>query len=228
LILVAILPTANSRESNEQQKQPKANGFPSFSPMLSKGGDYALALYSTAMWKRLIWFLAAITVTVSTQVSADTAPFTDDEIAIYRDFLIHYPEQLSNMIGMQDTTVAFVASIAYGPEPDPPNLEIPACSGRKLPPEVMVLTGEKAVTERIAAEGKLVDPKKISPYQGPDGYVRTHLTLSEIAFDSKHELAAFIFSASCRCKGGQGGTVVYELKNGRWERRRPLLNYWIG
>jgi hypothetical protein len=180
------------------------------------------------MWKRLIWFLAAVAVTVSAQVTADAPRFTGDEIAIYRDFLLHYPEQLSNMIGMQDTTVAFVASIAYGPEPDPPNLEIPAYSGRKLPPEVMALTDEKAVTVRIAAEGKLVDPKKRSPYEGPDGYVRTHLILSEIAFDSKHELAAFIFSASCTCKGGQRGTLVYELKNGRWERKKPILNFWQG
>ena len=180
------------------------------------------------MWKRLIWLLAVATVTVSAQVTADAPRFTDDEIAIYRDFLLHYPEQLSNMIGMQDTTVAFVASIAFGPVPDPPTLEIPAYSGRKLPSEIMALTEEKAVTARIAAERKLVDPKQISPYQGPDGYVRTHLTLSEIAFDSKHEQAAFIFSASCQCKGGQGGTVVYELKSGQWKRKTPMLNYWMG
>ena len=62
-----------------------------------------LALYSTAMWKGLIWFLATVTVTVSAQVTADAPPFTADEIAIYSDFLLHYPEQLSNMIGMQDT-----------------------------------------------------------------------------------------------------------------------------
>src|ERR1700678_1728635 len=147
------------------------------------------------MWKRLIWFLAAATVTVSgtasAQVTADAPPLTAGEIAIYRDFLLHYPEQLSNMIGMQDTTVAFVASIAYGENPDPPNLEIPAYSGRKLPPEVMALTDEKAVTERISTAGKLVDTENINPDTGPDGYARTHLTLSEIAFDSKHKLAAF-------------------------------------
>src|SRR5580658_6185149 len=102
------------------------------------------------MWKRLIWFLAAVSVTVSAQVAADAPRFTDDEIAIYRDFLLHYPEQLSNMIGMQDTTVAFVASVAYGDEPVPPNLKVPTYSGRKLPPEVMALTDGKAVTARIA------------------------------------------------------------------------------
>jgi hypothetical protein len=82
------------------------------------------------------------------------------------------------------------------------------------------------MTARIAAEGKLVDPKKVGSDEGPDGYARSHLTLSEIAFDSNHELAAFVSSASCGCKGGSGGTVVYELKNGHWKRKTPILNFW--
>jgi hypothetical protein len=181
------------------------------------------------MCKRLIWFLAVATVTASAQVTADAPRFTNDEIAIYRDFLLHYPEQLSNMIGMQDTTVAFVASMAFGDEPNPPNLEIPAYSGRKLPPEVITLTDEKAVTERIAAEGKLGDPTKRDPDKGPDGSVRMHFTLSEIAFDSKHERAVFVYSATCGCKGGSRGTVVYVLlENGQWSRQGPILNFWIG
>jgi hypothetical protein len=167
------------------------------------------------MWKRLIWFLAALPVTASAQVTADAPPFTADEIAIYRDFLLHYPEQLSEMIGMRDTTVAFEASWAFGPEPNPPNVEIPTYSGRKLPPEIMALTDEKAVTARMAAQGKL------------DSEWRTHLRLSEIAFDSKHELAAFVYS-SLQGKGGSRGTVVYELKNGQWNRKKRILNVWQG
>jgi hypothetical protein len=169
------------------------------------------------MWKRLIWFLAAVTVTVSSsgsaQVTPDAPPFTPDEIAIYRDFLLHYPGPPSQIIGMQDTTVTFTASRGYGDDPHPPNLEIPAYSGRHLPPEVMALAKEKAVTAGITA-------------RLPDGSVKWRFTLSEIAFDSKHEQAAFIFDALCGCRGGQGGTVLYELKSGRWERKR-FLNDWI-
>jgi hypothetical protein len=180
-------------------------------------------------WKRLIWFLAAVTAAVSAQVTADAPPFTADEIAIYRDFLLHYPEQLSNVIGMQDTTVAFVAPMAFGDEPNPPNLTIPAYSRRKLPPEVIALTDEEAVTARIAAAGKLVDLKKRSPNELPDGGQRMHFTLSEIAFDSKHEQAAFVYSATCGCKGGSRGTIVYVLmENGQWSRKGPILNFWIG
>jgi hypothetical protein len=184
---------------------------------------------SPSTWKRLVWFLAVATVTASAQGTADVPRFTDDEIAIYRDFLLHYPEQLSNMIGMQDTTVAFVASMAFGDEPHPPELNIPVYSGRKLPPEVLALTDEEAVTARIAAAGKLIDPTERSPDVGPDGSVRMHLTLSEIAFDSKHEQAAFVYSATCGCKGGSRGTVVYVLmENGHWSRKGPILNFWIG
>jgi hypothetical protein len=149
---------------------------------------------------------------------ADVPRFTADEIAIYRDFLLHYPGPPSQIIGMQDTTVAFVASMAFGDDPNPPNLNIPAYHGRKLPSEVITLTHENAVSP-IAAAGKSLDPKMRSSFR---------LTLSEIAFDSKHEQAVFVFAALCGCKGGQGGTVLYELKNGRWELQRPMLNDWIG
>jgi hypothetical protein len=165
------------------------------------------------MWKRLIWFLAAVTFKASAQVTANAPDFTPDEIAIYRDFLLHYPGPPSQIIGMQDTTVTFTASRGYGDDPHPPNLEIPAYSGRKLPPELMALAKEEALNVRMAARLR-------------DGSVKWRFTLSEIAFDSKHEQAAFIFDALCGCKGGQGGTILYELKNGRWERKR-FLNDWI-
>ena len=53
---------------------------------------------------------------------------------------------------MQDTTVAFVASVAFGDEPNPPNLnlEIPAYSGRKLPPEIMTVSAAVAPDSEAA------------------------------------------------------------------------------
>ena len=160
--------------------------------------------------------------------AAEGAPFKPDEISIFRDFLIHYPDQTSNMIGMQNTTVAFDAPLAFGYESDPPDVVTPSYWGRTLPSEVMALTDKVAVTARIAAAGKLIDVKKLRADQGPDGYVRTHLTLSEIAFDSKHETAALFFTAHCNGKCGIRGTVVYKLEDGHWNRTNPILNFWIG
>jgi hypothetical protein len=171
---------------------------------------------STAMWKRLIWFLAAVTATVAASGNADTPAFTADEIAIYRDFLLHYPEQPSEMIGMQEYTVRFIETYAFGDEPNPPklNLETPAYSSRQLPPEVMKLTTEDAVTTRAEAERKPIYPQ-----------LKGRLKLSEIAFDSKHEHAAFVYS-SMQGKGGTSGTVIYELRQGQW-RRKAILNFRI-
>jgi hypothetical protein len=168
------------------------------------------------MWKRLIWFLAAVPLMMSAQVTADAPGFTDDEIAIYCDFLLHYPEQPSEMIGMQDYTFRFVEAMAFGDEPNPPklNLETPAYSARQLPHEVMELTTEDAVTTRAAAERKPIYPE-----------LRNRLKLSEIAFDSKREHAAFVYS-SMRGKGGTSGTVVYERENGKW-KRKEILNFRI-
>jgi hypothetical protein len=179
------------------------------------------------MRKKLALFLAAVSLAMSAQVADIAQPFTSDEVAIYRDFLLHYPDQLSNIIGMQDSTVAFTTPVFSRSEPVPPNLKVPAYSGRRLPPEIMALTDEKEVTARIAVAGKLIDPNKRAPYQGPDGYVRTHLTLSEIAFDPEHKHAAFIYSATCSCLGGQGGMVLYEVKHGHW-RFQTIENNWVG
>jgi hypothetical protein len=48
------------------------------------------------MWKRLIWLFAAAAVSTSAQLTADAPSFSSDDIAIYRDFLLHYPEPSQN------------------------------------------------------------------------------------------------------------------------------------
>jgi hypothetical protein len=57
-------------------------------------------------------------------------------------------------------------------------------------------------------------------------FEQDNLTLSEIAFDSKHEQAAFVYS-SMQGRGGSSGTVVYELKNGQRKRKGRILNFRI-
>jgi hypothetical protein len=161
--------------------------------------------------------LTVLATTSSAQVPTDASAFSSDEIAIYRDFLLHYPEQPSEMIGMQDTTIPFVVAMAFAEERDPPklNLRSPKHKGRKLPPEIMTLTDENAVASRARAEGKPIYPD-----------LENRLKLSEIAFDRKHGNAAFIYS-SMQGKGGTSGTVVYERINGRWKQKPPILNFRI-
>jgi hypothetical protein len=176
---------------------------------------------------RLICVLTAICSTLAAQEIDPARNFKADETAIYRNFLLHYPAQLSNEIGMQEITVAYEPPLGRQNQELLPSLVVPNNRPRKLPPEIMALTTEQAVTERIAAEGKLIPAAKRTPQQGPDGYVRTLLTLSDIAFDPRRVHAAFIFSASCDCLGGQGGVAVYERKNGHW-KLTSILNSWEG
>ena len=176
---------------------------------------------------RMVTACAVLCSTVLAQVVNASPEFGKDEVAIYRDFLLNYPEQMSNEIGMQVTTVAF--ELPPGPR-QPAILQgfvVPAYHVRTLPPEILALTTEQSVTARIAAKGKLVAADRRDPRQGPDGYVRTHLTLSDIAFSQQHDRAAFAFSASCGCLGGQGGIAVFGLMHGHWHLI-TIADQWQG
>ena len=176
---------------------------------------------------RLFPFFAVLATTLVAQQANVPRTFDRDETAIYRNFLVHYPEQMSNLIGMQDTTVAFEMPSKSRQPAILQSLVIPAFHPRKLPPEILSLTTEQAVTARIAAKGKLVPADERNSKVGPDGYIRTHLTLSDIAFDPPHEHAVFIYSATCDCLGGQGGMVLYERKHGHW-RLVSIMDAWQG
>jgi hypothetical protein len=73
--------------------------------------------------------------------------------------------------------------------------------------------------------GKATPKFKAPPRKPIYPELRNRLKLSEIAFDSKHEYAAFVYS-SMRGKSGTSGTVVYERKNGLW-KRKEILNFRI-
>jgi hypothetical protein len=52
------------------------------------------------------------------------------------------------------------------------------------------------------------------------------LTLSEVVFDRTHHLAAFNFDFQCGRLCGHGSTVLFELRNGRWQRSKRLCGGW--
>jgi hypothetical protein len=53
------------------------------------------------------------------------------------------------------------------------------------------------------------------------------LTLSEVAFDKKHEYAVMRFSFWCGGLCGHGGMIVYQKRNGKWERTDRHCGGWI-
>jgi hypothetical protein len=173
--------------------------------------------------------LLSISSLCAAQAVAQQAEFSNDEIAIYRDFLLHYPERLGDLIGMEPATRDFSQMLKTG---DPSlasfNLVIPTQSGRKLPEEIVLLADEEAVTRRLADAGRLVPISERGPGTRPDGYTSTHLRLSEIAFDQDHRLAVLIFDAECHCKGGESGIALYKHTENGWRLQKPLLSHWIG
>jgi hypothetical protein len=174
---------------------------------------------------------------LATNVSA--RPLSRDQLTIYRDFLSHYEEyvQLSNLLGMQSVTVPFAIDTfggidrsVYGPKGCLYHLKMEPQSGivHRLPPEIMQFGNFDSVSRRIAAARTQQATPKGSKGVGPDGYVLTNFTLSEIIFDVTHRHAVFNFSANCNCLGGQGGTVLYELKGGKWTKSKTFCDEWEG
>ena len=192
---------------------------------------YAAALFLVA---------AFLTSQASTATNISARPLTRDQLAIYQDFLSHYEdfEQISNLLGMQPLTVPFKVDEIFGSERSlygpkgclhDLTLEPQSDAVHQLPPEIMQFGTLDSVTRRITAAGKLVPQSKRSKYQGPDGYVLTKFTLSEIVFDVKHQYGVFVFSADCGCLGGQGAMLVYERTNGKWKRSTTrLCGWWEG
>jgi hypothetical protein len=59
------------------------------------------------------------------------------------------------------------------------------------------------------------------------GFASGLFTFSEIVFDSDHKLAAFRYSFVCGILCGNGGTVIYELKDGKWSPTKRRCSSWI-
>jgi hypothetical protein len=53
------------------------------------------------------------------------------------------------------------------------------------------------------------------------------LTVSEVAFDKTHQYAVMRFSFWCGGLCGHGETIVYQKKNGKWERTNRQCGGWI-
>ena len=87
----------------------------------------------------------------------------------------------------------------------------------------MLLADEEAVTRRFADAGQLVPISKRDPGTRLDGYVSTHLRLSEIAFDRGHQVAVLIFNAECRCKGGESPWLFTHTPKMGGASRSPSL-----
>jgi hypothetical protein len=164
------------------------------------------------------------------EVSAlSTEPLTVDQFAIYQDFLTNFgvaSEGPGDLLNMQPQTVAFDPAGSRGCAMSR-GLNKPAAT-HTLPPAILAFSDPARIERILAANHTLVPAEKRGPHARPDGYVETKFRLSEIAFDASGTHAAFTWSASCNCKGGEGRTVLYEKIDGHWRQSSKLCDGWEG
>jgi hypothetical protein len=60
-----------------------------------------------------------------------------------------------------------------------------------------------------------------------NGFAHGLVTLSEIRFDQRHELAIVWYGFRCGGLCGNGATVVFEKKNGAWQLRKRPCSVWM-
>jgi len=169
-------------------------------------------------------------------------PLTAEEIAIYRTFLEHYDNGSHAPLHLSNRTEALG-------EPEPSDdSDAPSCIKRlKLVNEkgragvVHTLDPSLAIQGRVilvnpdqqAAIVKANDPSRTmhegkSSEDAVDGaFASGLLTLSEIAFDKRHHVAAMSFSFWCGRLCGHGAVVIFKKIDGRWKISEKTCVEWV-
>jgi hypothetical protein len=160
-----------------------------------------------------------------------STPLDADRIAIYRAFVAGY------MTGPPATINLAPITSAFAPDKDdfegcmkgflasPPILEVHSLAG--------VFAGDKHVKLVDPAKHQIEDPEDgIRKGQSVDnavnqGFDAALMTLSEIMFDSSRTHAALSYSFHCGRLCGNGGTVLYKRKAGKWVASKRSCGSWI-
>ncbi|HEX5235529.1 MAG TPA: hypothetical protein VFW25_09380 [Silvibacterium sp.] len=157
-------------------------------------------------------------------------PLSTDQIAIYRAFLSDYNTGLDAPINLSDVTEEF--------KPDRQDLQ--GCLKGFAPPSTPALlhhfSNEFSDLRNIrlidAAHHKISDPGDAIrkgdsvEHAVKAGFEAGVLRISEISFDPTHHLAALTYSFHCGSLCGNGATVVYELRDGKWARSQKSCTFW--
>lgn len=157
-------------------------------------------------------------------------PLTITQVEVYRAFLASYLRS-GRTLNVADKT-----------EPMEPSKEAFKGCMNRFPrggsaKKVHIFTTEFAQDDRI----RLIDADKYQISDVGDFTRRNEdldnavqkaidaglLTLSEVVFDSHHQLAALDFDFRCGKLCGHGGTVVFELHHGKWIRSKRSCGGWV-
>ncbi|MGB7190072.1 MAG: hypothetical protein WBD10_08050 [Acidobacteriaceae bacterium] len=178
----------------------------------------------------LVLLPASLLGQISSKPVVSHTALTADQVAIYRTFLSSYNTGLDAQINVADMTSEFM--------PDPNDFK--GCL-KEFGPSTASEDVHRFSTEFSGLRKlRLIDPNThkiadpgIAIRQGVSvndavkaGFEAGVLTLSEIIFDPTHHYAAFSYSFHCGSLCGNGGTVVYELKDGKWVKSKRFCSFW--
>jgi len=172
------------------------------------------------------------------QPKLSSTPLTSEQVAVYRAFLADYNSGSKNPLNVANVTDPF--------EPDTDPMVSDDKNGRDtclrtFPPHIRASDVHSLPSDLASAGIRLVDPTKhkladpgdnIRSPQDVDsavdaGFAAALMTLSEVVFDTQHHLAALNYSFVCGRLCGNGGIVIYELRDGHWKRSTRRCSSWV-
>ena len=172
-----------------------------------------------------------------TKPKLSKSPMGPDQIAVYQSFLASYANgSRSDHLNLAMRTSPLELSEAANACLNGIRIEVAEEGSviHEFDPQVSLPT--KITLVDPAKQGKKVrenDPgNTMRQSKSVDEAVETAfasglLTLSEVAFDKTHQYAVMRFSFWCGGLCGHGETIVYQRKNGKWERTNRHCGGWI-
>ena len=181
----------------------------------------------------LIFLVCCFTPAVAQQPSptkTSVRQLTAKQISVYKTFLKDYLSGSNSSINLASTTSPF--------EPDKDDLQgcligFPHASGsreiHKLPDSFVNdrVHFVNPATYKVAQMGDFMRQGEDLDTAVQSAFDHGLMSLSEVVFDRGHKLAALSFSFQCGRLCGHGGVVIYEFRNGHWQRSKRHCDSWM-
>jgi hypothetical protein len=165
------------------------------------------------------------------QPTFSKTPLATDQIAIYRVFLSSYRTGLDVPLNLSDSTEEFKAD----------EMDLKGCLKQFAPANAAIQVHRFSNEFSDLHNVRLIDVTKHKTADPGDairngssveaavraGFAAGILRVSEIVFDSTHQLAAISYSFYCGSLCGNGGTIIYELQDGKWSESKRTCARWV-
>jgi hypothetical protein len=181
--------------------------------------------------------MVVLAVTILSCQCLGQQPVSKDAAVIYKAFLASYYDGSDTVLNIADRTVAFnpgfekdsaALCLKEAKMPAGPSAEIHALDASILPHMMKARfiaqkDGNKAIRDpgdAIEHGGSVDDAVRV-------GIAAGVMTLSEVVFNEDHTRAVLSFSFHCGRLCGNGGAMLFKMRNGRWGRGTQVCGGWV-